>query len=112
MKKSQIERIAEVDEFEAVKQVQEFYGDYLAIHPDLLTFNLTAPVHPIYGDSPHIWDGFAFQRCVEGLAALLLSLKKRPLIRYAKNSSMAKRLASEVQVSELINHNQKSDIHT
>ena len=98
LKKSQIERLAEVDEFEAVKEIQEFYGDYLAINNDLFTFNLTYPTFPVYGDSSQMWDGRTFQRVVEGLMAVLLSLKKRPLIRYEKNSSLGKRLAAEIQV--------------
>lgn len=44
------------------------------------------------------WDSTSFTRTVDGLMGLLLSLKKKPLIRYQKQSAMAKRLATEVQV--------------
>jgi predicted site-specific integrase-resolvase len=43
----------------------------------------------------------SYQRHVDGLVALLLSLKKKPIIRYERMSSMAKKLGQEVQVSQL-----------
>jgi hypothetical protein len=93
LKKSQIERLAESDEFEVVKEVHEFYGDYLAINSDLISLNLSS----IYGEAASVWEGNAFQRSVEGLVSILLSMKKKPLIRYAKNSPLAKRLGTELQ---------------
>lgn len=38
---------------------------------------------------------------VQGLTAVLLSLKKKPVIRYERMSGMAKKLAVEVQVRVL-----------
>jgi len=35
---------------------------------------------------------------VQGLVAVMLSLKKKPVIRYEKMSSMARKLANELQV--------------
>jgi hypothetical protein len=35
---------------------------------------------------------------VQGLVAVMLSLKKKPVIRYEKMSSMARKLAVELQV--------------
>lgn len=97
LKKSQIERLAEVDEFEVVKQVQEYYGDYLVLGSDLFSLGVHAPAYRLFSDSFNQWDGYALTRTVEGIIAVLLSLKKRPLIRYQKNSNMAKRLATEIQ---------------
>lgn len=39
--KSDIKTLAECDEIEVVREVQEFYGDYLAISPHLFSLNLT-----------------------------------------------------------------------
>ena len=44
-----------------------------------------------------MWNQDSLQRSTEGALALLLSLKKKPLIRYEKNSLMAKKLATEVR---------------
>lgn len=38
-------------------------------------------------------------RVVDGLAALFLSLKQRPVIRYSRTSDIAKRVAQEAAVS-------------
>ncbi|ORY44141.1 Sec1 family protein [Rhizoclosmatium globosum] len=74
-----IERLAEADETECVKEVQEYYADFLAVNNDLFSFNLTAPTNPLYG-----------------LVSVLLALKKKPLIRYERNSQLAAKLATEL----------------
>jgi hypothetical protein len=43
------------------------------------------------------WSAECFEQTVKGVCAVLLSLKKRPLIRYQQGSAMAKKLALEVQ---------------
>ena len=45
------------------------------------------------------WDIDALDRTCEGILAVLLSLKKAPIIRYQQSSEMAKRLAENVKVS-------------
>ena len=52
----------------------------------------------LYGDTPTTFSSSspAFSRHVQGLTALLLSLKKKPVIRYERMSPMAKRLGSEI----------------
>lgn len=97
VRKSSLERLAEADDNEVVKGVQEYYGDYIVINPDLFALNLSFPKQRLWGSSPDAWNPNAFQRCAEGVIAALLSLKKKPLIRYEKNSLMAKRLAAEVR---------------
>ena len=37
---SDIKSLAEADEFECVRVVQEFYADYLAINPHLFSLNI------------------------------------------------------------------------
>ena len=53
---------------------------------------------PLYGSSPSTWDTKALDRHVQGLIAVLLSLKKKPVIRYEKMSAMARKLAVELNV--------------
>jgi hypothetical protein len=59
------------------------------------------PQHRLYGDSKNTWESKTFQRVIEGVLAVLLSLKKKPLIRYEKMSVMAKQLAEEVHVRHI-----------
>jgi len=77
--------------------VQEHFADYLVINPDLMSLNITSPTHKIWSSSPDQWNADSLQRTTEGIIALLLSLKKKPLIRYARNSLLAKKLATEVR---------------
>ena len=91
--------MAEADDHEVVKQVQEFYADYLAITNDVFCLSYPKEVASIFGTERDIWNADAFEMATEGVLALLLSLKKRPLIRYERNSAMAKKLGTEIQVS-------------
>ncbi|KAI8621728.1 Sec1-like protein [Chytriomyces sp. MP71] len=96
LKKSAIERLAEADETECVREVQEYYADFLAISNDLFSLNLAAPLSPLYVENAATWDTRTFSRTVEGIISLLLALKKKPLIRYERNSQLANKLAAEV----------------
>ena len=96
-KKSALERLAEADDHEVVKSVQEVFADYTVINPDLFSLGITLPHHRIWAGSPDTWNPDSLQRCSEGLIAVLLSLKKKPLVRYQKSSPLAKKLASEVR---------------
>lgn len=97
IRKSSLERLAEADDHEVVRAVQEYFADFIVINPDLFSFNLAFPRQRLWSGSPDMWNTDALQRSTEGLIAVLLSLKKRPLIRYEKNSLLAKKLATEVR---------------
>ncbi|KAF1733446.1 hypothetical protein MY5147_001428 [Beauveria neobassiana] len=96
-KKSSLERLAEADDHEIVKVVQEHFADYMVVNSDLFSLEIMLPRWHIFAGSPDIWNADSLQRCAEGLVAVLLSLKKKPLIRFSKSSLMAKKLASEVR---------------
>ncbi|KAG8993079.1 vacuolar protein sorting-associated protein 45 [Tulasnella sp. JGI-2019a] len=96
--KRAIERLAEADSYELVKEVQEFFADYAPVLPYLFSLNyLPSEAVPLYGSAPNTWNADALQRSAQGLAAVLLSLKKKPVIRYEKMSGMARKLGAEVQ---------------
>ncbi|KXX75217.1 Vacuolar protein sorting-associated protein 45 [Madurella mycetomatis] len=96
-KKSTLERLAEADDHEVVKLVQEYFLDYVIINPDLFSLNMSLPMHRIWSGNADTWNTDSLQRATEGVIAVLLSLKKKPLIRYQKTSPLAKKLASEVR---------------
>ncbi|NXI44583.1 VPS45 protein, partial [Galbula dea] len=89
--KSDVKALAEADEQEVVAEVQEFYGDYIAVNPHVFSLNLLGCCQ---GRS---WDPAQLSRTTQGLTALLLSLKKCPMIRYQLSSEAAKRLAECVK---------------
>lgn len=97
VKKSSLERLAEADDHEVIRAVQEHFADYIVLNPDLFTLDLGPPTRRIWSSNPDAWNPEPLQRTTEGVIGLLLSLKKQPLIRYEKNSLMAKKLATEVR---------------
>ncbi|KAF2490437.1 vacuolar protein sorting-associated protein 45 [Lophium mytilinum] len=97
IKKSSLERLAEADDHEVVRAVQEYFADFLVINPDLMSLNLGFPNQRIWSTSPDQWNQDALQRSTDGVMALLLALKKKALIRYEKNSLLSKKLATEVR---------------
>jgi vacuolar protein sorting-associated protein 45 len=97
IRKSSLERLAEADDHEVVKSVQEYFADYVVVNPDLFVLNIGSPKQRLWSNNPDLWNPDALQRSTEGIIALLLSLKKKPLIRYEKNSLMSKKLATEVR---------------
>jgi len=96
-KKSTLERLAEADDHEVVKLVQEYFLDYIVINPDFFSLNMSLPMHRIWSGNPDTWNTDSLQRATDGIIGVLLSLKKKPLIRYQKTSPLAKKLASEVR---------------
>ncbi|XP_054619514.1 vacuolar protein sorting-associated protein 45 isoform X2 [Dunckerocampus dactyliophorus] len=89
--KSEIKALAEADEQEVVAEVQEFYGDFIAVNPHLFSLNLQGVAR---GRS---WEPSMLHRCTQGLTSVLLALKKCPMIRYQLSSDMSKRLAESVK---------------
>lgn len=97
VKKSTLERLAEADDHEVVKMVQEHFLDYVVINADLFSLNMGPPLHRIWSGNQDTWNTDSLQRATEGVIATLLTLKKKPLIRYQKTSLLAKKLATEVR---------------
>lgn len=94
---SLLQELADADESELVRQVQEFYADYLAVDPTHFTLDVPSTGTALM---PPSWNVRAAQRVldrsVEGLAALLLTLKRRPVVRYQQSSERARRLAQDL----------------
>lgn len=89
--KQDVKILAEADDQEVVREVQEFYGDYIAVNPHLFSLN-------IVGCSQNLgWIPTHLSRTVQGLTSVLLSLKKCPMIRYQNSSEMARKLAESVR---------------
>lgn len=89
--KADIKILAESDEQEVVREIQEFYADYLAVSPHLFSLGISCPYKGL------TWNPNYLQRSVQGITSVLLSLKKSPVIRYQASSDTAKRLAEGVR---------------
>ncbi|XP_045216562.1 vacuolar protein sorting-associated protein 45-like [Mercenaria mercenaria] len=89
--KQDVKTLAEADDQEVVREVQEFFGDYIAVNPHLFTLNIQGCYKGID------WSPAALKRTTQGLTSVLLSLKKCPMIRYQNSSEMAHKLAEHVR---------------
>jgi hypothetical protein len=105
VQKTDLEKLAESDSHEVVREVHEYFADYLAINSNLFSLNVGYPNFFLFADDPKQWNNLALTRTMEGLTAVLLvkiqlteALKKKPLIRYENNSALARKLASEILV--------------
>ncbi|KAL5776720.1 hypothetical protein ACOSP7_009646 [Xanthoceras sorbifolium] len=96
LKDTQIHILADSDEQEVVQQVQELYADFVAVEPYHFTLNISS--NHLYM-LPAVVDPSSLQhfcdRVVDGIAAVFLALKRRPVIRYQRTSDIAKRIAQE-----------------
>jgi len=99
-----LQQLAEADEFELVRQVQEYYADFIPINEDLFTINqrnaLTVGLEGRIEQAtvtPNAASPSRLQRNVEAVLALLLALKKKPSqIRYPATSQACRHLGAEV----------------
>lgn len=89
-----LDALADIDEHDVVKQVHEYYGDFYAVTPTMFHFDNTLATATV--KSPYSPSGYQLDRDVAGVLSVLLSLKKRPDIRFDANSESCKRLAYSV----------------
>ena len=98
---SYLDTLSKHDVHDYIKSVHEYYMDYYALSPSLYHLNnssltATSRLYP----STHVPLATAmsaqFDREVSGLIAVLLSLKKRPDIRFAASSHQAQTIAQSV----------------
>ncbi|KAL6504826.1 vacuolar protein sorting-associated protein 45 [Orobanche hederae] len=96
LKDTQLHNLADSDEHETVQQVQEHYADFVAVDPYHFTFDIASNHMYLL---PAVVDPSGLQhfceRVVDGIAAIFLALKRRPVIRYSRTSDISKRIAQE-----------------
>lgn len=96
----QLKQLAEADRHDLIRQVQEYYGDYYVLEETLFHCNL--PRTRCLAKDRDTWqhdEHQIYERMRSCLLAALLSLKKRPIIRYQGSSSLAKALAVDITQS-------------
>jgi len=95
-----IRLIAEADENELVKQVQQFYGDFLPVNEDLATLNChhTIAMTAAAGTARATDYAQLYDRNRQGIESLLLALKRQPkTIRYQASSVWTQQMARDIQ---------------
>jgi vacuolar protein sorting-associated protein 45 len=89
-------KLGRADEFEVVKQVQEYYADFLAVNEDFFQLGIENSLM-LASRTRTLETSQLFDRNLAGLLSVFLALKKRPSqIRYQSASELARRMATEV----------------
>ncbi|XP_065565674.1 vacuolar protein sorting-associated protein 45-like isoform X3 [Artemia franciscana] len=88
--KAWLKLLAECDEQELVKEVQEIYADFYPIDNVLFSLNLNEPILGLE------WGQLTLQRTISGIISFLLATKKNPVIRYQGSSNLARKLAENI----------------
>lgn len=90
-------RLARLDEHDLIMQVQEYYADFMVINEDFFHLGVENSLILSSNLSRTLESGQVFERNVNGVLSVLLSLKKIPSqIRYQGSSDVARRLAGDV----------------
>lgn len=96
-RRTYIEEIADADAEERVTEIREVYADYYALQDRLVSFEVCPCINTAQNRSAAPQNP-QLERTVDGITALLLSLKKKPAIRYQSASLLCRNLAERVCV--------------
>lgn len=91
--------LAENDPLERMRQVQEFYSDFVPINEDLMTLQCRHTLAMTVSAGTSFARDYAhlYERNLKGLQAMLLALKRQPsAIRYSRSSAVAEQLAKDI----------------
>lgn len=91
IKDSYLEDLAQADIHEVVQQVQEFYADYFAVNPETFTLNIDSCISLEPSGHQRI-----IERICDGLVSCLLSLRRKPVIRYQRKSELCTHVQREL----------------
>lgn len=93
-----LEQLACCDEYEVVRQVQEYFADLFAVNHDLFSLNIPSTMR-LY-EPQSAWSSYEetiFERIVEGLLSACLGLRMLPAVRYPKSSDICRLVARRLQ---------------
>ncbi|KAK8813121.1 hypothetical protein WA158_002713 [Blastocystis sp. Blastoise] len=88
--------IAECDSDGVVKQVCEYYDDYILADKDHFTINLDNSLCLCKGGNRSNEEDSMMHRSIDAILGALLTLKQKPTIRYQASSSIASTVAKEI----------------
>ncbi|CAJ1012709.1 putative Sec1 family [Leishmania naiffi] len=87
-----LDRLAHADNDSLVEQVQEVFCDFNAVNNDAFVLETPPPQSLVSS----FMSASQVRRLAEGLASLMVAQRRRPYIRYQKNSPFVQRLTAEL----------------
>lgn len=90
-------RLGRADEHDVVRQVQEYYADFMVINDDFFQLGCENSISLSSSLSRTLESSKIFDRNVKGVLSVLLAMKRRPSqIRYQASSDLARRISNEI----------------
>lgn len=97
IRRTHVEEIADADAHECVTEVREYYADYYPLSSTLLSFNVV-PCLPIMRSTGTTMHNPSVERTVDAIAAIVLSLKLAPQVRFQATSPLCHNVAQRLCV--------------
>ena len=93
-----LSRLAQADEGENIRQIQEYFGDFLAVNEDLFHLGIdNSLVLSGPNGTRSLEANRIFEQNVKGVLAFLLAVKRRPSqVRYQGASDLSRRIATSI----------------
>lgn len=89
-------RLGRADNHEVVRQVQEYYGEFLSVNDDFFHLGIENSLSLSSNVGRSLDAGKIFEQNLDGILSVLLAFKRRPSqIRYQATSDLARRLATD-----------------
>ena len=87
--RADLKMLAESDINEVVQDIKEVPSDYMALEAHVYSLSIKSPIRNLQ------WDRVSFQKTLDSLKSLLLSLRSpKPNVAYIKNSNLCEELAT------------------
>ena len=87
--RADLKMLAESDINEVVQDIKEVPSDYMALEAHVYSLSIKSPIRNLQ------WDRVSFQKTLDSLKSLLLSLRSpKPNVVYIKNSNLCEELAT------------------
>lgn len=94
-----LQRIALADSMEVVTQVHEIFADFYAVHHDCFSLHIPSTIRLLRPSQR--WtdmENRVFERILDGVFSVVLALRKMPVIRFQRSSTLCRMLGDCLHV--------------
>lgn len=98
VRRSHVEEIADADEFHLVSELREVFVDYLALNSTTLSCDVCPCLHIMMARHSPALHNPGLDRATDAVLSSLLAMKRRPSIRFQRNSPLCRAIAQRMCV--------------